>query len=104
MRKVYKRYFSLGQDICRLLWRSKVCLETKNRITILITNGFLKHKYKIYNKRYLKEYFDFLPEPTEVLVFEACAKENLKIILNKGFSKKKEKRIDEIIKIITKKE
>jgi hypothetical protein len=103
MKKTYKRYGQLKYDINKLLQRTSICQELKNKITILITSGY-NIKYKIYNKRYLKEYFDFLTEPTEVLMFEACAKENLRIILKRGFSKKREKEINNILKIIYKKE
>ena len=101
MKKTYKRYFGLVQDICKLLWRTKLPLDKKNQITLLITNGFLKHRFKIYNKRYENEYLFWSDLPNKYLVFEACPKENLRIILNKKLSKDKEQRINYLIKKIT---
>lgn len=87
--KTYKRYASLIEDIKRLVYRSRLPQSVKNQIILKISGwkdvklGIIFNEttypwFIVHNERYEKEYFDFLPEPMEVLVFEACTKENLR--------------------------
>lgn len=101
MLKKYRRYGQLNNDILKLLYRSKLSDDVKNRIIFKLSFGNIK--FKIFNKRYEEEYFNFLPEPTKVLVFEACAKNNLRKLLNKKFTKKEEKHFKILINILQKK-
>jgi hypothetical protein len=86
--KTYKRYAPLIEDINRLTYRSRLPQSVKNQIILkisgwkdiklgIISNEMTYPWFIVHNARYEKEYFDWSSE-TEVLVFEACAKENLR--------------------------
>lgn len=81
MIKTYNRFSQLNEDIRKLRNRLKLPGEIYNKISFLIFTGNARGLYKISNPRYIPLETD---EDYSEFFFEACPKENLRILINKA--------------------